>query len=93
MSQVGIIGIIAMIPFIIKIFQGILSDKIIYFFRLGHRKLYIVLGLGIQALCLIATPLINPGENFLTYAGLALIMMTGMSLYDTCTDLRWTQPH
>ncbi len=85
MSLVGIIGTIAMIPFVIKIFLGMLSDKV-NFFGLGHRKPYILLGLVIQAVCLILAPTIDPGQNFMSYAVLAFIMMTGMALYDTCTD-------
>jgi len=85
MSHVGIIGTIAMIPFVIKIFLGLLSDKF-NFFGLGHRKPYIFLGLLIQAVCLALAPLIDPGKSFMSYAGLAFVMMTGMALYDTCTD-------
>lgn len=85
MSQIGIIGTIAMIPFILKIFLGMLSDKV-NLFGLGHRKPYIILGLIIQAVCLIIVPTINPAENFMAYAVLAFVMMSGMALYDTCTD-------
>ena len=85
MSVIGIIGTIAMIPFVLKIFLGLLSDKI-NFFGLGFRKPYIFLGLIVQALYLVIVPAIDPGKNFLHYAGLAFIMMTGMALYDTCTD-------
>jgi len=85
MSRVGIIGTIALIPFVLKIFLGMLSDKF-NFFGWGHRKPYIILGLVIQAVCLALAPLIDPGKNFMAYAGLAFIMMTGMALYDTCTD-------
>jgi len=85
MNQVGLIGTIAMIPFVVKIFLGMLSDRF-NFLGLGHRKPYILIGLLIQALCLAAAPYINPGNNFLWYAGLALTMMMGMALYDTCTD-------
>jgi PAT family beta-lactamase induction signal transducer AmpG len=40
----------------------------------------------IQALCLLAVPLIDPGKSFSLYAGLAFLMMAGVALYDTCTD-------
>jgi len=85
MSQVGIIGTIAMIPFVIKIFLGMLSDKV-NFFGLGHRKPYIILGLAIQVICLILIPSIDPGREFWAYAGMAFITVMGMALYDTCTD-------
>ncbi len=85
MTRIGMIGTIALIPFVIKIFFGMLSDKY-NLLGLGYRKPYIVLGLLIQALCLLAVPLINPGKSFSLYAGLAFLMMAGMALYDTCTD-------
>ena len=85
MSQVGIIGTIAMIPFILKIFLGMLSDKV-NFFGLGHRKPYIIIGLIVQAVCLVILPLIDPSVDFMAYALLAFVLMTGMALYDTCTD-------
>jgi len=85
MGKVGIIGTIGLIPFVLKIFIGMLSDKV-NFFGLGFRKPYIVLGLIIQAACLLAVPLLHPGRNFMLYALLAFVMMMGMALYDTCTD-------
>ena len=85
MSQIGIIGTIAMIPFILKIFLGLLSDKV-NFFGLGYRKPYIIIGLIIQAVCLALVPTIDPSQEFMLYALLAFVLMTGMALYDTCTD-------
>ena len=85
MGKVGIIGTIALIPFVLKIFLGMLSDKV-NLFGFGFRKPYIVLGLLIQAVCLLIVPLIDPGQEFFLYAVLAFVMMSGMALYDTCTD-------
>jgi PAT family beta-lactamase induction signal transducer AmpG len=85
MSQVGIIGTMAMIPFVLKIFLGILSDRV-DFLGFGHRKPYILIGLAIQAMCLVFLPTVDPGQNFMSYAILAMAIMTGMALYDTCTD-------
>ncbi len=85
MDKVGLIGTIAMIPFVIKIFFGLLSDKV-SFFNLGHRKPYILIGLAIQILCLVVVPLINPAQNFWLFALDAFVLMAGMALYDTCTD-------
>jgi len=85
MDKVGLIGTIAMIPFVLKIFFGLLSDKV-NFFHLGHRKPYILIGLLIQILCLLVVPFINPAQNFGLFALNAFILMAGMALYDTCTD-------
>ena len=55
MADVGVFAAIALIPFIIKIFLGMLSDRV-NLFGLGHRKPYILLGLTIQVLCLVVVP-------------------------------------
>ena len=85
MSQVGLIGLIGMLPFVLKIFLGILSDRVSPL-GLGYRKPYILIGVVIQAVSLVVVPLINPGTNFSLYALLGFVLITGMALYDTATD-------
>ena len=85
MSQIGLISGIALTPFILKIFLGILSDRV-NLLHLGHRKPYIVLGLIIQSVCLVIVPFIDPGKDFALYGVMAFLVMTGMALYDTTTD-------
>lgn len=85
MADVGIFSTIALIPFIIKILFGILSDKY-NLFGLGHRKPYIFIGLMVQFACLIAVANINPGKNYWLYVGIAFLLQLGMAFYDTCTD-------
>jgi len=85
MTDVGIFGFIALIPFVLKIGLGILSDRV-NLFGMGHRKPYIIIGLIVQILCLIVAPLINPGLHFWGYVAVAFILQLGMALYDTCTD-------
>ena len=85
MSRVGLIGLIGMTPFVLKIFLGILSDRV-NLLGAGYRKPYILIGVTIQAISLLLVPLVNPGLNFWLYALLGFIMMTGMALYDTATD-------
>ncbi len=85
MTDVGIFGFIALLPFVIKIGLGIISDRV-NLFGMGHRKPYIFIGLAVQFICLIAAPFVNPGEFFWGYVALAFTMQLGMALYDTCTD-------
>ncbi|MAT41637.1 MAG: hypothetical protein CL609_04795 [Anaerolineaceae bacterium] len=85
MTRIGILGTIALMPFVLKVFLGMLSDKV-NLFGLGHRKPYIVIGLVIQTVCLILVPLIDPGRTFWLYVVLAFVLQLGMALYDTCTD-------
>jgi len=85
MADVGIFSTIALIPFIIKILYGILSDRY-NLLGLGHRKPYIFIGLLVQFACLIAVANINPGKSYWLYVALAFLLQLGMAFYDTCTD-------
>ena len=85
MGDVGIFGAIALIPFVIKIFLGILSDRV-NLFGMGHRKPYILLGLLIQVICLGVAPFIDPATSYWGFVALAFFLQLGMALYDTCTD-------
>jgi len=85
MSQIGVIGAIALIPFVIKIFMGMISDKF-NLFGLGFRKPYIIIGLLVQCTCLLIVPSINPGKYYWLFALMAFILMMGQALYDTTTD-------
>lgn len=85
MTDVGIFASIALIPFVIKVFLGMLSDRV-NLFGLGHRKPYIVIGLFIQFVCLIVVPFIDPAQNYWGFVALAFTLQMGMALYDTCTD-------
>lgn len=85
MTDIGIFGAIALIPFVIKVFLGILSDKV-NLFGLGHRKPYIVIGLIVQILCLIFIPFIDPSIHYWAFVGIAFVLQMGMAWYDTCTD-------
>ncbi len=85
LTLIGLMGMLALLPFVLKIFLGMLSDRVSLFGR-GHRRPYILLGILVQCTCLVLIPLINPGTNFTLFALAAFIMMTGQALYDTCTD-------
>jgi PAT family beta-lactamase induction signal transducer AmpG len=85
MTDVGIFASIALIPFVIKILWGMLSDRV-NLFGLGHRKPYILIGLAIQFLVLLVIPFVDPGQYYWWFVGLAFILQMGMALYDTCTD-------
>lgn len=85
MGDVGVFGAIALIPFVIKIFLGMLSDRI-NLLGFGHRKPYILIGLFIQTVCLFIAPFIDPAQNYWGFVALAFILQMGMALYDTCTD-------
>lgn len=85
MTRIGILGTIALMPFVIKVFLGMLSDKV-NLLGMGYRKPYIFIGLSVQIICLLLVPLIDPGKNFWLYVVIAFLLQLGMALYDTCTD-------
>ncbi|MFH1160523.1 MAG: MFS transporter [bacterium] len=85
MSQVGIFSAIALLPLILKVFLGMLSDKV-NLFGLGYRRPYIIIGLLIQAAGQLAFSAINPANSFALLTAVAFFSLTGMALYDTCTD-------
>ena len=85
MKGVGLIGLIGMTPFVLKIFLGILSDRVNLLGR-GYRKPYILIGVTVQLLALVMVPTVDPSANFWLYAALGFILMSGMALYDTATD-------
>lgn len=85
MTDVGIFATIALLPFVIKIFLGMLSDRV-NLLGLGHRKPYILIGLVVQAACLVVVPWVDPARQYWLFVALAFTLQMGMALYDTCTD-------
>jgi PAT family beta-lactamase induction signal transducer AmpG len=85
MTDAGVFASIALLPFVIKIFLGMLSDRV-NLFGLGHRKPYIVIGLLVQTLCLVIVTAIDPASQYWLFVGVAFVLQMGMALYDTCTD-------
>jgi PAT family beta-lactamase induction signal transducer AmpG len=84
-DEIGIFQSLLLVPFILKIFLGMLSDGV-NLLGLGHRKPYILLGLLAQAAIILVAPYISVAEGLGTYAGLLFVAAVGMALYDTCTD-------
>lgn len=84
-DEIGIFQMILVVPFILKIFLGMLSDGV-NLFGLGHRKPYILIGLLTQAIVIFAAPYISVAEGLGAYAALLFVGAVGMALYDTCTD-------
>ncbi len=84
-SLIGVVGGILLIPFVLKIFIGLLSDRV-NLFKQGHRKPYIVIGLVLQTVAFALLPAFNPNSQFNIYLTLMMVAALGMSTYDTTTD-------
>jgi MFS transporter, PAT family, beta-lactamase induction signal transducer AmpG len=85
MKDVGIFSSIALIPFVLKIFFGMMSDRF-NLFGWGHRKPYIVIGLLVQIACLLVVARLNPGTQYWLFVGTAFMLQLGMAFFDTCAD-------
>ncbi len=84
-GQVGLLQGLLLVPFILKIFLGILSDSV-NLFGLGHRKPYILIGLLGQTALIYLVPSISVADGLGLYSLVLLLAATCMALYDTCTD-------
>ncbi len=84
-SLIGIAGGITLIPFVLKILIGLLSDRV-NLFKAGHRRPYILIGLILQSVCFLLLPLASPASQFGFYLTLMVLIAVGMSTYDTCSD-------
>lgn len=76
---------LALVPLVLKFLVGPLSDRFELLGR-GRRLPYIVLGLAAQAAGLIGLALLDPSRQLATFAGMAIVTVTGLALYDTCCD-------
>ncbi|MGD8456797.1 MAG: MFS transporter [Anaerolineales bacterium] len=84
-KEVGIFQGVLVVPFVLKIFLGMLSDGV-DLFGMGHRKPYIIIGLLGQGIALIIASFISVEEGLGAFAVMAFIASICMALYDTCTD-------
>ena len=84
-SLIGIVGGVTLIPFVLKIFIGYLSDRV-PLFKVGYRKPYILIGLILQTAAFLVLPFVIPTEKFGLYLTLVILAALGMSTYDTTTD-------
>jgi MFS transporter, PAT family, beta-lactamase induction signal transducer AmpG len=84
-TQIGAISAISLLPTILKIFIGAISDKW-RLFGLGHRKPYILIGLVLQGAGYAVIPFISPVENYGLFVAISFLVGLGMATYDTTTD-------
>ncbi len=84
-ADIGIFQAVLVLPFVLKLILGILSDGV-NLFGLGHRKPYIIIGLIGQAVAMFIAPSISVADGLGAFAAIAFLGSTSMALYDTCTD-------
>ncbi|MBN1318857.1 MAG: MFS transporter [Anaerolineales bacterium] len=82
---IGLLTSILLLPFIIKIFIGMLSDRV-NLFRRGHRVPYIVLGLVLAALFFAGSGLAAPDQNLTLFGALIVLGSFSVTIFDSTTD-------
>jgi PAT family beta-lactamase induction signal transducer AmpG len=85
-ETLGLFTSLLLLPFIAKVFLGMLSDRV-PLGRWGGRKPYMVIGLGLFAGCYFALSGVSPaGDGFMSFALLTWFASLGLALFDTCAD-------
>ncbi|MBX3022706.1 MAG: MFS transporter [Bdellovibrionales bacterium] len=84
-ETLGLFTSLLLIPFILKVFLGMLSDRVPWG-KWGSRKPYMTLGLALFAACYFTLSTLAPGESFLLFAIVTWLASLGLALFDTCAD-------
>lgn len=82
---IGTMSSLLLLPFILKVFYGMISDRF-NLFGLGHRLPYIVIALVVAAAAILGAGFVRPDLYFWGFAGLIISASFAVSLFDTTTD-------
>lgn len=85
-ESLGLFTSLLLLPFILKVFLGVLSDRV-PIGKYGSRRPYMVMGLLLFASAyLLLTQVHNPANNFMMFAIVTWFASLGLALFDTCCD-------
>lgn len=84
-TSIALLSSILLLPFVIKIFFGWLSDHY-NIGRWGNRRPYIVLGLLSAMFSFFLVSLVDVGQLFKLYAALMILASFSISFFDAATD-------
>ncbi|MBN2003019.1 MAG: MFS transporter [Anaerolineae bacterium] len=82
---IGALTFILQLPFVLKIFVGMVSDRV-NLFGMGHRKPYILIGLCVAAVAFGSVTFVLPDANFVLFAALMILGSFAMTLFDSTAD-------
>ncbi len=84
-DRLAIVATLALLPFIIKIVFGLISDRLNLFGK-GHRVPYMMIGVILCSLAFFIAYFIDPSLNFTVLAAMVLSATFAMALFDTTAD-------
>lgn len=84
-DRIALLSSLLLVPFIIKIFYGIFSDRINLLGR-GHRLPYIVLALILSGTGILLAGFVNPVTSFALLGVMILLAAFSVALFDTTAD-------
>lgn len=84
-ESIGLLTTLLLLPFVLKVGFGYLSDKIPHK-KMGKRKPYMLLGLALASLSFLACSFFTPEKTFLLYCFLVLCASFSVALFDAATD-------
>ena len=84
-NQLSWLNGLLLLPFVLKIFFGLLSDRV-NLFGWGHRKPYMMIGLCLTSLSTLIAPFVPPVEMFPLFLGVAMVIALGVAISDTTID-------
>jgi PAT family beta-lactamase induction signal transducer AmpG len=82
---IGLLTSVLLLPFVLKIFIGMLSDRVALL-GMGHRKPYMLIGLLLAVLAFGGAAFVPPDANFLLFSALVVLGSFSVALFDSTTD-------
>jgi PAT family beta-lactamase induction signal transducer AmpG len=84
-DQIAWLNVVVLLPFVLKIFFGIISDRVSLFGK-GHRLPYIILGVILSVIAFAALAFVAPGNSLLLFGALLTVFVFSIALMDSSAD-------
>jgi MFS transporter, PAT family, beta-lactamase induction signal transducer AmpG len=84
-ETLGFFTSLLIVPFILKVFMGYVSDRF-PMGRWGSRKPYMILALVLFTSCFLLLSQVDPGQDFFVFGSLMLTAALGLAWFDACAD-------
>ena len=84
-DRIGLLTLILQLPFVLKVFVGMVSDRVNLFGR-GHRKPYIIIGLLLAALTFTSAGLVHPQTHLVVFSLFVVLGSFSVTIFDSTAD-------